>query len=153
MFAGLAITAVSALAVGWLTLRMSATTCRWQPSPGACRCTTWMGNLDAPGKYDGILGAALNLFGLDMSSGRAFMLGGLWRSWGVCTINLLDLRTGGPSASPSATRGWPSMMGEHLAAQGRHLLIAGPVCPACPDGCLPLPAHRQPSPFGLEDGH
>ena len=56
VFAGLAITAVSALLVGWLTLRMSGHYLPLATIAWGLSLYYLMGNLDALGKYDGLLG-------------------------------------------------------------------------------------------------
>ena len=75
VFAGLAITAVSALMVGWLTLRMSGHYLPLATIAWGLSLYYLMSNLDALGKYDGILGVpALSVGGLDLSSGRPFFV-------------------------------------------------------------------------------
>lgn len=97
VFAGLAITAVSALAVGWITLRMSGHYLPLATIAWGLSLYYLMGNLDALGKYDGILGVpALTLGEWDLSRGRPFFV----LVWAMVVLgafglqNLLDSRTG-----------------------------------------------------------
>ena len=97
LFIGLGITAVSALVLGWITLRMSGhylplTTIAWGLS-----LYYLMGNLDALGKYDGILGVpTLTLGAWNIGQGRPFFVLAwclvLLGAFGL--LNLLDSRTG-----------------------------------------------------------
>ena len=97
VFAGLLITGVSALVVGWITLRMSGHYLPLATIAWGLSLYYLMGNLDALGKYDGILGVpALTLFGWDISQGRSFFV----LAWGMvlfaafALLNLMDSRTG-----------------------------------------------------------
>ena len=156
VFAGLAITAVSALAVGWLTLRMSGHYLPLATIAWGLSLYYLMGNLDALGKYDGILGVpALNLFGLDMSSGRAFFM----LVWFVvfmgafALINLLDSRTGRAiRALKSATQMAEAMGVNTLQHKVGIFLIAALF--ASLSGWLFAHFQRtvNPSPFGLKMG-
>ena len=97
VFAGLLITGISALVVGWITLRMSGHYLPLATIAWGLSLYYLMGNLDALGKYDGILGVpALTLFGWDISQGRSFFV----LAWGMvlfaafALLNLMDSRTG-----------------------------------------------------------
>ncbi|MDO8457787.1 MAG: branched-chain amino acid ABC transporter ATP-binding protein/permease [Burkholderiaceae bacterium] len=97
VFAGLFITAVSALVVGWITLRMSGHYLPLATIAWGLSLYYLMGNLDGLGKYDGILGIpSIMLFGWDISQGRSFFV----LAWGMVLFgafalqNLLDSRTG-----------------------------------------------------------
>ena len=97
VFAGLFITAVSALAVGWITLRMSGHYLPLATIAWGLSLYYLMGNVDWLGKYDGILGIPpILLFGWDISQGRSFFV----LAWGLvlfgafAVLNLLDSRTG-----------------------------------------------------------
>ncbi|MDR3368188.1 branched-chain amino acid ABC transporter ATP-binding protein/permease [Rhodoferax sp.] len=97
VFAGLIITGISALVVGWITLRMSGHYLPLATIAWGLSLYYLMGNLDALGKYDGILGVpALTLFGWDISHGRSFFV----LAWGMvlfgafALLNLMDSRTG-----------------------------------------------------------
>jgi branched-chain amino acid transport system permease protein len=97
VFAGLAITAVSALLVGWITLRMSGHYLPLATIAWGLSLYYLMGNLDALGKYDGILGIPpLKLMQWDIGQGRPFFV----FAWTLvllgtfALLNLLDSRTG-----------------------------------------------------------
>ena len=97
VFAGLFITAVSALVVGWITLRMSGHYLPLATIAWGLSLYYLMGNLDGLGKYDGILSVpSIMLFGWDISQGRSFFV----LAWGMVLCgafalqNLLDSRTG-----------------------------------------------------------
>jgi branched-chain amino acid transport system permease protein len=97
VFAGLAITAASALLLGWLTLRMSGHYLPLATIAWGLSLYYLMGNLDALGKYDGILGVpTLMLGGWDVGQGRPFFV----LAWTLvllgafALLNLLDSRTG-----------------------------------------------------------
>ncbi|GAB4090285.1 branched-chain amino acid ABC transporter ATP-binding protein/permease [Hydrogenophaga soli] len=97
VWVGLAITAVSALLVAWLTLRMSGHYLPLATIAWGLSLYYLMGNLDALGKYDGILGVpSLTLMGWDLGSGRPFfVLVWLMVLFGAyALLNLLDSRTG-----------------------------------------------------------
>jgi branched-chain amino acid transport system permease protein len=97
VFAGLFITAISALVVGWITLRMSGHYLPLATIAWGLSLYYLMGNVDGLGKYDGILGVPpILLFGWDISQGRSFFV----LAWGLvlfgafALLNLLDSRTG-----------------------------------------------------------
>ena len=97
VFAGLFITAVSALVLGWITLRMSGHYLPLATIAWGLSLYYLMGNVDGLGKYDGILGIpSIMLFGWDISQGRSFFV----LAWGMvlfgafALLNLLDSRTG-----------------------------------------------------------
>ena len=97
VFAGLAITGLSALVVGWITLRMLGHYLPLATIAWGLSLYYLMGNLDALGKYDGILDVpTLKLLDWDIGQGRPFFV----FAWGLvllgafALINLLDSRTG-----------------------------------------------------------
>jgi branched-chain amino acid transport system permease protein len=97
LFVGLAITIVSALIVGWVTLSMSGHYLPLATIAWGLSLYYLMGNLDALGKYDGILGVpTLKLLDWDLGAGRAFFV----FAWTLvllgafALLNLLDSRTG-----------------------------------------------------------
>jgi branched-chain amino acid transport system permease protein len=94
---GLAITAASALLLALLTLRMSGHYLPLATIAWGLSLYYLMGNLDALGKYDGLVGVpSLALFGRDLGQGRGFFL----LTWGfvaagaVALLHLLDSRAG-----------------------------------------------------------
>ncbi|MEN9888426.1 MAG: Lipopolysaccharide export system ATP-binding protein LptB [Pseudomonadota bacterium] len=97
LFVGLALTAVSALLVGVITLRMSGHYLPLATIAWGLSLYYLMGNLDALGKYDGLLGLkSLSAFGLDIGQGRLFFVlcWALLIAGAVALINLLDSRPG-----------------------------------------------------------
>jgi branched-chain amino acid transport system permease protein len=156
VFAGLAITAVSALLVGWITLRMSGHYLPLATIAWGLSLYYLMGNLDALGKYDGILGVpSLMLGDWDLSRGRPFFV----LCWALvllgafALLNLLDSRTGRAiRALKSATQMAEAMGVDTLRHKIGIFLIAALF--ASVSGWLF--AHFQhtvnPSPFGLKMG-
>ena len=72
---GLALTLASALVLGWITLRMSGHYLPLATLGWGLALYYLMGNLDALGKYDGILNIpGLSLFGWNVGQGRVFFL-------------------------------------------------------------------------------
>jgi branched-chain amino acid transport system permease protein len=97
VFVGLAITAVSALLLGWITLRMSGHYLPLATIAWGLSLYYLMGNVDALGKYDGILGVpTLQVLVWDLGAGRPFFV----FAWclvllgAFALLNLLDSRTG-----------------------------------------------------------
>jgi len=97
LFVGLGLTAISALVVGIITLRMSGHYLPLATIAWGLALYYLMGNLDALGKYDGLLGIkSLTAMGVNIGQGRlffmlcwAFLIAGA-----VMLINLLDSRPG-----------------------------------------------------------
>ncbi|QDL39787.1 branched-chain amino acid ABC transporter ATP-binding protein/permease [Rhodoferax sediminis] len=94
---GLGITAISALVVGWITLRMSGHYLPLATIAWGLALYYLMGNVDALGKYDGLLGVpGITLGDWNLSQGRPFFL----LTWvlvllaAFSLINLLNSRTG-----------------------------------------------------------
>ena len=156
VFAGLAITGISALVVGWITLRMSGHYLPLATIAWGLSLYYLMGNLDALGKYDGILDVpSLTLFGLDISQGRSFFV----LAWGMvlfgafALLNLLDSRTGRAIRAMRSSAQMAEAMGvDTLRHKVGIFLIAAMF--ASISGWLF--AHFQhtvnPSPFGLKMG-
>jgi branched-chain amino acid transport system permease protein len=97
LFIGLGVTGVSALIVGAITLRMSGHYLPLATIAWGLSLYYLMGNLDALGKYDGLLGLpGLALFGWPIGKGRGFFV----LAWGVllvaafAVLRLLDSRPG-----------------------------------------------------------
>ena len=156
IFVGMAICAVSALLVGWLTLRMSGHYLPLATIAWGLSLYYLMGNLDALGKYDGILGVpTLSLFGWDIGQGRPFFV----LVWGTALfgafalIHLLDSRTGRAiRALKSATQMAEAMGVNTLQHKVGIFLIAANY--ACVSGWLFAHFQRtvNPSPFSLKFG-
>jgi branched-chain amino acid transport system permease protein len=94
---GLVLTAVCALVLGWITLRMSGHYLPLATIAWGLSLYYTMGNLDALGKYDGILNVqGLSLFGWDLGAGRGYLLL-VWTLvllGALALIRLLDSRIG-----------------------------------------------------------
>jgi branched-chain amino acid transport system permease protein len=94
---GLAITGASALLLALITLRMSGHYLPLATIAWGLSLYYLMGNIDALGKYDGILGIkSLTFFGLDIGQGRGFFV----LTWAIvlalatALLHLLDSRAG-----------------------------------------------------------
>ncbi len=97
LLVGLGLTAFCALFLGWITLRMSGHYLPLATLAWGLSLYYIMGNLDALGKYDGILNVqGLSLFGWEIGQGQTFFL----MTWSLVLlgtlsmINLLDSRVG-----------------------------------------------------------
>ena len=97
LFFGVALTTVSAVILGWLTLRMSGHYLPLATLAWGLSLYYLMGNLDALGKYDGILEVpGLSLLGWQLGQGRVFLV----LTWGMVLLSalgmlrLLDSRVG-----------------------------------------------------------
>jgi branched-chain amino acid transport system permease protein len=93
----LATTAVIALLLGWITLRMSGHYLPLATMAWALSLYYLLGNIDALGKYDGIIGVpAITVFGVALDSGRRFfyLLWAVVMLASVAVIHLLDSRAG-----------------------------------------------------------
>jgi branched-chain amino acid transport system permease protein len=97
LFIGVGLTAISAVALGWLTLRMSGHYLPLATLAWGLSLYYLMGNLDALGKYDGILDVpGLSLWGWQLGQGRVFFM----LTWGLVLLSsvgllrLLDSRVG-----------------------------------------------------------
>jgi branched-chain amino acid transport system permease protein len=94
---GLAITGLAALVLGWITLRMSGHYLPLATIAWGLSLFYLLGNIDALGKYDGLLGIPpINFFGIALSTGRHFFYL-VWIVVVVCAVamtHLLDSRTG-----------------------------------------------------------
>lgn len=97
LWVGLGLTAVCAVVLGWITLRMSGHYLPLATLAWGLSLYYTMGNLQALGKYDGILGVSgLSLFGWEIGQGRVFFL----VTWALvllaalAMLRLLDSRVG-----------------------------------------------------------
>ena len=97
LLVGLGLTGVSALIVGFITLRMSGHYLPLATIAWGLSLYYLMGNLDALGKYDGLLGLkSLSIGEFDIGQGRAFFV----LTWFILITttlgftNLLDSRSG-----------------------------------------------------------
>ena len=97
LFVGLALTCLSALVLGWITLRMSG---HYLPLATIAWCLALnytMANMEWLGKFDGILGVPpITLGALDFTEGRNifYLIWGAALAAAVALVNLLDSRPG-----------------------------------------------------------
>ncbi len=156
LFVGIGITIVSALLVGWITLRMSGHYLPLATIAWALSLYYLMGNMDALGKYDGILGIpSLTLFGWDISSGRSFFV----LAWSVvllaafAVLNLLDSRTGRAIRAMRSSVLMAEAMGVDTLRHKVGIFLIAAIFASISGWLL---AHFQhsvnPSPFGLKMG-
>ncbi len=97
LWIGLGITGASALVLAFITLRMSGHYLPLATIAWGLSLYYLMSNIDALGKYDGILGIrSLSLFGHDIGQGRGFFLltWSLVAAFAVALLHLLDSRAG-----------------------------------------------------------
>jgi branched-chain amino acid transport system permease protein len=156
VFAGLALTGVVALVLGWITLRMSGHYLPLATIAWGLSLYYLLGNIDALGKYDGLLGVPpLRLFGVVLNTGRSFY-GVLWvlvLLAAVGATRLLDSRTG---RALRAVKGGTTMA-EAMGVDTLRIKITVFVLAALLASVSGwLFAHFQrtvnPSPFGLKMG-
>ncbi len=94
---GLVLTAVAALLLGWVTLRMSGHYLPLATIAWGLSLFYLLGNLDFLGKYDGLLGIpALSFFGISLNTGRTFfyLLWVIVVAASIAATRLLDSRAG-----------------------------------------------------------
>ncbi len=156
VFAGLAITAVSALAVGWITLRMSGHYLPLATIAWGLSLYYLMGNLDALGKYDGILGVpALSVGEWDLSRGRPFfvLLWAMVMMGAFALQNLLDSRTGRAIRALKSATQMAEAMGVNTFRHKVGIFLIAALFASISGWLF---AHFQrtvnPSPFGLKMG-
>lgn len=156
LWVGLAITAVSALILGWITLRMSGHYLPLATIAWGLALYYLLGNMDALGKYDGLLGVpALTLGGLDISRGRPFFVF-LWVLvflGAFALLNLLDSRTGRAIRALRTGSHMAESMGVNTLRYKIGIFMIAALF-ACVSGWLFAHFQRtvNPSPFGLKWG-
>jgi len=153
---GLAFTAVAALVLAWVTLRMSGHYLPLATIAWGLSLFYLLGNLDFLGKYDGLLGIpALNFFGKTLNTGRSFF----YLLWTIVVLaavgmtHLLDSRAG---RAMRAVKGG-STMAEAMGIDTFRVKVTAFVLAALLASVSGwLFAHFQrtvnPSPFGLNMG-
>ncbi|HJV61000.1 MAG TPA: branched-chain amino acid ABC transporter ATP-binding protein/permease [Albitalea sp.] len=156
LWVGLALTAALALVLGWITLRMSGHYLPLATIAWGLSLYYLLGNIDALGKYDGLLGVpAIGFFGIALDSGRHFF----YLLWTIVMLsafavaNLLDSRTG---RALRAVKGG-STMAEAMGVDSFRVKVTAFVLAALLASVSGwLFAHFQrtvnPSPFGLKMG-
>ena len=153
---GLVFTGVAALILGWITLRMSGHYLPLATIAWGLSLFYLLGNIDALGKYDGLLGVpALRFFGIELNTGRSFfyLLWLLVVLASIAATNLLDSRAG---RALRAVKGG-STMAEAMGVNTFRTKVTAFVLAALLASVSGwLFAHFQrtvnPSPFGLKMG-
>ncbi|MBS0447477.1 MAG: branched-chain amino acid ABC transporter ATP-binding protein/permease [Proteobacteria bacterium] len=153
---GLAFTAVAALILGWITLRMSGHYLPLATIAWGLSLFYLLGNIDALGKYDGLLGIpAIRFFGIELNTGRSFYYL-LWIIVVLAAIGvtrLLDSRTG---RALRAVKGGATMAEAMGIDTYRTKVTAFVIAALLASVSGWLFAHFQrtvnPSPFGLKMG-
>jgi len=156
VFAGLAITTAVALLLGWITLRMSGHYLPLATIAWGLSLYYLLGNMEALGKYDGLLGVpAIRFFGVELSTGRSFFYL-LWTIVVLAAIGmtrLLDSRTG---RAIRALKGGVTMAEAMGVDTLRHKVAVFLIAALLASVSGWLFAHFQrsvnPSPFGLKMG-
>lgn len=156
LWVSLSLTGAVAVVLGWITLRMSGHYLPLATMAWALSLYYLLGNLDALGKYDGIVGIpALALGGLALDSGRAFyyLLWSIVLLAAFAMLRLLDSRTGRALRAIKGGTTMPEAMGVDTfrAKVGAFVLAA---LLAAVSGWLFAHFQRavNPSPFGLNKG-
>jgi branched-chain amino acid transport system permease protein len=156
LFIGLAITGVSALVVAGITLRMSGHYLPLATIAWGLSLYYLMGNLDALGKYDGLLGIkGLSVFGWEVGQGRGFfvLLWSIVVLTAVAILHLLDSRAGRAMRSLKNGTQMAEAMGINTL---RYKIIVFVIAALLASISGWLFAHFQhsvnPSPFGLKMG-
>jgi len=156
VFVGLALTAVVALVLGWITLRMSGHYLPLATIAWGLSLYYLLGNVEALGKYDGLLGIpALKFFGIELITGRSFfyLLWLLVLLASVAMIHLLDSRTGRALRSLKSGTTMPEAMGVDTYRMKVTAFVLAALL-ASVSGWLFAHFQRSvnPSPFGLKMG-
>jgi branched-chain amino acid transport system permease protein len=153
---GLAITAVFALVLAWVTLRMSGHYLPLATIAWGLSLYYLLGNVDALGKYDGLLGLpAISFFGTELKSGRSFyhLLWVIVVLASFATLHLLDSRVG---RALRAVKGGTTMAEAMGVNTFRTKVMAFVIAALFAAVSGWLFAHFQrtvnPSPFGLNKG-
>lgn len=156
LVAGLMVTLVVALVLGWITLRMSGHYLPLATIAWALSLNYTIANLDVLGKYDGILGVpALSFFGISLADGRSiYYLIWLCALLGAVAVrHLLDSRPG----RAIRALGGATVMAEAMGVSTyRYKVIVFLLAALLASVSGWLFAHVQrtvnPSPFGLRMG-
>ena len=156
LFVGLALTAISALIVGLITLRMSGHYLPLATIAWGLSLYYLMGNLDALGKYDGLLGIkSLSIGSINLGQGRLFFVlcWALLLASAVALLNLLDSRPGRAIRSLKGGTQMAEAMGINTFRYKVTIFVIAALLAAVAGWLL---AHFQrtvnPSAFGLKMG-
>jgi branched-chain amino acid transport system permease protein len=153
LFVGLAITGVSALVIGVVTLRMSGHYLPLATIAWSIALYYLFGSVQALGKYDGIAGLpTIGLFGLDMGKSRPMYLL-IWAFVGLAAWGLLNLLDSRPGRSIRALKGGVQMAEAMGVNTARMKVTAFVIAALLASVSGWLFAHLQravnPTPFGL----
>lgn len=156
LFIGLGLTAVSAALIGAITLRMSGHYLPLATMAWALSLYYLMGNLDALGKYDGILGVpGLTIFGQDIGQLRLFyaLVWVIALLACIAVVRLLDSRTGRAIRALAGGSQMAEAMGVDTLRYKVGVFVLAALL-ACVSGWLFAHFQRtvNPSPFGLKMG-
>ena len=156
LWVGLAITGASALILAFVTLRMSGHYLPLATIAWGLSLYYLMSNIDALGKYDGILGIrSLSVFGYDIGQGRAFFVltWALVLTFAVALLHLLDSRSGRAIRSLKSGAAMAESMG---ISTFRYKITIFVIAALCASVAGWLMAHFQrtvnPTAFGLKMG-
>jgi branched-chain amino acid transport system permease protein len=160
LLVGLALTAAVALVLGWITLRMSGHYLPLATIAWSLALYYTMGNLDALGKYDGLLGVppiTIGEFGFREERRIYFLIWGAALLAAVAVTHLLDSRPGRVMRALNLNRGGGSTMPEAMGASTfRYKLVMFLLAALLASVSGWLFAHMQrsvnPSPFGIKFG-
>ncbi|MGK5079463.1 branched-chain amino acid ABC transporter ATP-binding protein/permease [Janthinobacterium sp. HLX7-2] len=153
---GIGLTTLCALLLAWLTLRMSGHYLPLATMAWGLSLYYLMGNLDALGKYDGLLGVeGLTLFGWEVGQGRGFYA----LTWAVvlaaalAITHLLDSRAGRAMRSLRNGTHMAEAMGVNTLRYKIMIFLLAAIL-ASVSGWLFAHLQRSvnPSPFGLKMG-
>jgi branched-chain amino acid transport system permease protein len=156
LFIGLALTGLSAAVIGGITLRMSGHYLPLATIAWALSLYYLMGNLEALGKYDGILGVkGLNLFGIEVGQQRLFYAV-VWTLALLATfavIRLLDSRSGRAIRALAGGSQMAEAMGVNTLRHKVGIFVFAALL-ASVSGWLFAHFQRtvNPSPFGIKMG-
>ncbi len=158
--AGLVLTAAASLVLGWLTLRMSGHYLPLATIAWSLALFYTMGNLEALGKYDGLLGVPpIELFGFSLKAERR-IYGLIWLAalaGALAVVHLLDSRPGRVMRALNLNRGGGTTMPEAMGASTfRYKVVMFVIAAQLASVSGWLFAHLQrsvnPSPFGIKFG-
>jgi len=156
LFIGLGLTALSALLIASLTLRMSGHYLPLATIAWGLSLYYLMGNLEALGKYDGLLGVpGLQLAGFDLGQGRGFFVL-TWLLVGLAAAALLALLDSRPGRAMRALK-TGTQMAEAMGVdtlRSKIVIFVLAALLASLSGWLFAHFQRSvnPSPFGLQMG-
>ncbi|TAM53046.1 MAG: branched-chain amino acid ABC transporter ATP-binding protein/permease [Paraburkholderia sp.] len=156
LFVGIALTALVALVIGAVTMRLSGHFLPLGTIAWGLSLYYLFGNLDALGKYDGINGIpALSALGLSFASGRSIYYL-IWAVVLIAVISIQNLLNSRPGRAIRALRGASAMaeaMGVNTAWMRVVIFVYAAILAAISGFLF---AHLQravnPTPFGLNHG-